>query len=142
MPSYGASAAGDSRPAGHEMTEEPKGPLAHRIYHGGLQYGPLFTLEVIVFYATFMAFELLADGNLSPRRQLALGLLMVLVAWGAAEARFRLSRPGWSVASRADVTPLGMGGAGAGASRRGADMLIPAASRSCRVARPRPSTRP
>src|SRR5438067_3511890 len=111
------------------MTEEPKGPLAHRIYHGGLQYGPLFTLEVIVFYATFMAFELLADGNLSPRRQLVLGLLMVLVAWGAAEARFRLYRRVWSVASLHDVIALGMAVVEASALLAIANMLIPASSR-------------
>lgn len=74
-----------------------------RLVAGGLQYGPMFAVEVMCFFGTLVAFGILTDDHLSPKRQLGLGLVLVTLAMGAAEARFRLYRIVWAVAGLHDA---------------------------------------
>ena len=92
---------------------------------GGLQYGPLFGFEVLAFFGTLLAFGVLADGHVGPKRVLALGLLLVIVAMGAGEARFRLYRRVWAVAGLGDVIAAGMAVIEASLLLTIANVLIP-----------------
>jgi FlaA1/EpsC-like NDP-sugar epimerase len=71
---------------------------------GASQYGRTFIAEALLFYVTLVFFEL-ADDRILPGslRQVLLGLVIVTVAMAVAEARFRLYRRVWAVASLNDA---------------------------------------
>jgi FlaA1/EpsC-like NDP-sugar epimerase len=84
---------------------------------GSRRYGTAFAAEVAVFYAVLVAYQELGYGHrLSPSPPfigpslyyVLLGLFMVVVAMGAAEARFRLYRRVWVVAGISDAFALGL----------------------------------
>jgi FlaA1/EpsC-like NDP-sugar epimerase len=103
--------------------------LAWRVVTGAYKHGPVFVLECGVFWVTLVAFEFLADGQIEPRRTLALGLLLVTLAMGAGEARFRLYRRVWKVAGLNDALAAGFAAVEASVLLFCANAFVPALSR-------------
>ncbi len=86
---------------GFSRTRRPVARL-RRFVGGVAKYGPYFSVEYAALYLTIFTFQVGAD-ELSPGRiHLVLGMLIVLLALGAAEARHRLYRRVWKVAGLHD----------------------------------------
>jgi FlaA1/EpsC-like NDP-sugar epimerase len=96
-----------------------------RFVIGAVRYGPAFVAQVACFYLALVVGEVIATGHTGGRFQLALGLLIVLVAMGLAEATFRLYKRVWAVASLSDAVALALAVIEASALVTLADALIP-----------------
>jgi FlaA1/EpsC-like NDP-sugar epimerase len=71
---------------------------------GASQYSRTFIAEALLFYVTLVVFELADDHTLpGSMRRVLLGLVIVTLAMALAEARFRLYRRVWAVASLNDA---------------------------------------
>lgn len=79
-----------------------------RLPAGVLKYGPAFAAQVFLFFAVLVVGQIVATGRTGNLGQLELGLALVVVALGAAEAHLRLYRRVWAVASLADAIALGL----------------------------------
>ena len=83
-----------------------------RLVRGSIRYGPLFVVEVLVFWLILMAVNESGYGSGTPSNPppwFYLGsLVMVSLAMGAGEARFHLYRRVWSVASLNDAFAVGL----------------------------------
>ena len=83
-----------------------------RFVKGSLRYGPIFAVEVLVFWLILMTVNSSGYGIESawPFRPwyAPMSFLMVTLAVGAGEARFRLYRRVWSVASLNDAFAIGL----------------------------------
>jgi FlaA1/EpsC-like NDP-sugar epimerase len=88
-----------------------------RLSGAGRRHGPGFAIEVAIFYGMLVAYQQLGYGGrlaTSPPFTgpvlfyVVLGLAMVVLAMGAAEARFRLYRRVWAVAGLDDALTIGL----------------------------------
>ena len=105
------------------------------------RYGPGFLVEVAIFWIMLEAFQQLNySGRSTPPEQslpvLLLSLAMVVLALGAAEARFRLYRRIWAVAGIHDALATGLAVAEATGLITLANWLLPEDYRVFRLAVP------
>jgi FlaA1/EpsC-like NDP-sugar epimerase len=106
-----------------------------------LGYVPGFLAEVLIFWVMLEAFQELNYGgrivsSLQSRRLLALSIAFVILALGAAEARFGLYRRMWQVAGIHDAIATGFAVAEATALITLANWLLPEDYRVFRLAVP------
>jgi FlaA1/EpsC-like NDP-sugar epimerase len=104
-------------------------PIWRRVPAGAVIYGPGFTAQVLLFYAVLVIGQIVATGRTGSVRQLELGLGLVVVALGAAEAHLRLYRRVWAVAGLADAIALALAVIEATSLITLANILIPPVSR-------------
>ncbi len=103
------------------------------IVSGLTDYGPAFAVEVGLFVAVLLGFQLSGYLRQPPWvHGLPLGTLLVAVAMGAAEARFRLYRRVWVVAGLTDALAIAMAVMYATVLISVANALIPDAARPFR----------
>lgn len=107
----------------------PHANIAVRLFVGATRYGPAFIAQAACFYLALVLGEIIATGRTGGRQQLALGLLLVLVAMGLAEATFRLYKRVWAVADLRDAIALAFAVVEAAAILTLVDVLIPPAWR-------------
>lgn len=85
--------------------------LSHLV-QGSIRYGPLFFLEVFIFWLVVQAVNSSGYGNTSPtiepRWTFWISFAIVAISMGAAEARFHLYRRVWTVAGLNDAFALGL----------------------------------
>jgi FlaA1/EpsC-like NDP-sugar epimerase len=90
--------------------------LSHLV-RGSIKYGPLFLVEVIVFWVILQAVDSSGYGNsvygitssvIEPKWTLWVSFVIVATAMGAAEARFHLYRRVWTVAGLNDAFAVGL----------------------------------
>jgi FlaA1/EpsC-like NDP-sugar epimerase len=110
--------------------------LPVRAIVGAARYGPAFIAQVGFFYLALVVGEVIATGHTGGRRQLALGLVVALVAMGLAEATFRLYRRVWAVAGLSDAIALALAVIEACALVTLAEALIPPVWRPFPIAIP------
>jgi FlaA1/EpsC-like NDP-sugar epimerase len=79
--------------------------LAVRTMTGAWKYGLAFAAQVTAYFAILVAGEIIASGGIH-RRILVVGPVLVVLAMGAAEARFQLYKRVWTVASLSDAVAL------------------------------------
>jgi FlaA1/EpsC-like NDP-sugar epimerase len=83
-----------------------------RFAKGTLRYGPTFLIEVLIFWAILKGVDSSGYGHPSASRApdwfLIVSLVIVALAMGAGEARFRLYRRVWSVAGLNDAFAVGL----------------------------------
>ena len=106
-------------------TDRSRPPLRARIAVGSIRYGPAFIAQVGFFYLALVVGDIIATGQTTGRRQLALGLVIALVAMGVAEATFKLYKRVWAVAGLSDAIALALAVIEACALVTLADALIP-----------------
>ncbi len=82
-----------------------RSPLAVRLASGGWKYGLAYVAQVIAYFAVLVIGEIIASGGIH-RRILLLGPALVVLAMGAAEARFQLYKRVWTVAGLSDAVAL------------------------------------
>jgi FlaA1/EpsC-like NDP-sugar epimerase len=111
-------------------------PLPARLIIGAARYGPAFIAQVGFLYLALFVGEIIATGHTGGRRQLALGLLVALVAMGLAEATFRLYKRVWAVAGLSDAIALALAVIEACALVTLAEALIPPVWRPFPIAIP------
>jgi len=111
-----------------------------RLIRGSLRYGPLFVVEVLVFWLILMAVNSSGYGPDShwPFRAwyVPTSLVMVGLAIGAGEARFHLYRRVWSVASLNDAFAVGLAVIEGSLLLTIANLLFPDGYRPLRVLAP------
>ncbi len=107
-----------------------------RIVRGAARYGLAFIAQVATFYLALVVGQLIATGRTGGRLQLALGLVIVVVAVGLAEATFRLYRRVWAVAGLSDAIALALAVIEATALVELADALLPSTLRPFPIAIP------
>lgn len=82
------------------------------IARGAFRYGPVFAAEVVVFWVILIAVDQSGYGpgltTPPPSWAVPASFVMVVLAMGAGEARFRLYRRVWSVASLNDAFAIGL----------------------------------
>jgi FlaA1/EpsC-like NDP-sugar epimerase len=110
-------------PASQPKTSGP--PFPARLLVGAVLYGPMFLAQVGCFYLALVVGEVIATGQIRGRVQMAIGLLIVVMAMGVVEAQFRLYRRVWAVASLPDATALALALIEAAALVTLANVLIP-----------------
>jgi len=85
---------------------------AARMGRASLRYGPMFVVEVLVFWVIVKAVDISGYGHPSasfaPPWYSLVSLVIVAVAMGAGEARFHLYRRVWSVAGLSDAVAVGL----------------------------------
>jgi FlaA1/EpsC-like NDP-sugar epimerase len=113
-----------------------RGYLLFRVAFGALLYGPAFLLQVAFFDLAMVVGQVITTGRTGGRFQLALGLLIVLVAMGLAEATFKLYKRVWAVAGLSDAIALALAVIEAAALVTLAEALIPPAFRPFPIAIP------
>jgi FlaA1/EpsC-like NDP-sugar epimerase len=96
-----------------------------RVALGSLRYGPAFALQVSAFFLILVAGEIIYSGTTGNRDRLAVGLLLVALAMGAAEMHFKLYKRVWAVAGLADALALALAVIEASALITLANLLIP-----------------
>ena len=83
-----------------------------RLWLGFVRYGPMYIVEVVVFWVIVEAVNSSGYGSENVGDQvdwaLLISVLMVAVAMGAGEARFHLYRRVWSVAGLTDAFAIGL----------------------------------
>jgi FlaA1/EpsC-like NDP-sugar epimerase len=83
-----------------------------RVARGALRYGPIFIVEVLVFWILLMVVNSSGYGagpvSPAPDWYVLTSLTIVALAMGAGEARFHLYRRVWSVASLNDAFAVGL----------------------------------
>ena len=83
-----------------------------RIVRGARRYGPLFVLEVLIFWIILIGVDSSGYGSPTPTTPSSwypFGvLLLVAIAMGAGEARFHLYRRVWTVAGLSDAFAIGL----------------------------------
>jgi FlaA1/EpsC-like NDP-sugar epimerase len=83
--------------------------LGARVVAGARQYGLAFAIEVLLFDLTLVIFQTLGySGPPASIHILPLGLLLVAIAMGAAEARLRLYHRVWEVAGLEDAVAIAL----------------------------------
>jgi len=111
-----------------------------RLARGAVRYGPLFVGEVLVFWLILVAVDLSGYGAPSATthqaRSLAISLLFVVLAMGAAEARFHLYRRVWSVAGLNDAFAIGFAVVEAALLITIANLVFPDGYRPLRILAP------
>ena len=81
-------------------------PWWRHLFLGLHRYGLAFVLQVIFFYAVLVLGQVTVTNRPDSKHQLAIGLVLVVVALGVAEGHMRLYRRVWSVAGLADAIAL------------------------------------
>ena len=111
-----------------------------RLVKGSLRYGPLFVAEVCVFWLILVAVDYSGYGAPTPAthpaRSLSLAFILVVLAMGAAEARFHLYRRVWSVAGLSDAFAIGLAVVEAALLITLANLLFPDGYRPLRILAP------
>ena len=111
-----------------------------RLTRGAVRYGPLFVGEVLVFWLILLAVDYSGYGAPTPTthqaRALAISFGLVVLAMGAAEARFHLYRRVWSVAGLNDAFAIGLAVVEAALLVTLANLLFPDGYRSLRILAP------
>src|SRR5690348_4025409 len=83
-----------------------------RLARGAVRYGPMFLLEVLLFWLLVKAVEATGYGHPSasyaPAWYPLISIVIVAAAMGAGEARFHLYRRVWSVAGLNDAFAVGL----------------------------------
>src|SRR5690348_4039669 len=83
-----------------------------RIVKGSIRYGPTFAVEVALFGGILWAVDISGYGSPTPTTRPGFAFLVsgafVVLAMGAAEARFHLYRRVWSVAGLSDAFAIGL----------------------------------
>jgi len=119
------------------VSPERTGPsLPARLVVGAVRYGPAFLVQVGFFYLALVVGDIIATGQTTSRRQLALGLVVALGGMGFAEATFRLYKRVWAVAGLSDAIALALAVIEACALVTLADALIPPTWRPFPIAIP------
>jgi FlaA1/EpsC-like NDP-sugar epimerase len=116
--------------------ESVRPSLPARALFGAARYGPAFIVQVGFFYVALVIGEVVATGHTGSRRQLAIGLLVALIAMGIAEATFRLYKRVWAVAGLSDAIALALAVIEACALVTLAEALLPAVWRPFPIAIP------
>jgi FlaA1/EpsC-like NDP-sugar epimerase len=108
--------------------------------HGSIRHGPVFAAEVAIFWLILQAVEQSGYGAPTPYTRPAwsvgVSLVMVVLALGAAEARFHLYRRVWSVAGLDDAIAIGFAVVEAALLVTIANLLFPDGLRPLRVLAP------
>jgi len=104
-------------------------------------YGATFGAEVLIMWVLLLSFQFLGYGGQPGRTQgppiyEPLTLLMVVLAMGAGEARFRLYSRVWSVAGLSDALAIGLAVTEASFLITAANTLMPDSHRPLRLAVP------
>src|SRR5438094_5302304 len=111
-----------------------------RLTRGAVRYGPLFVGEVLVFWLILLAVDYSGYGAPTPTthqaRALAISFGLVVLAMGAAEARFHLYRRVWSVAGLNDAFAIGSACVEASLLITSATLLFPDGFRPLRLLAP------
>jgi FlaA1/EpsC-like NDP-sugar epimerase len=116
---------------------DPAGPsLLARVIIGTVRYGPAFIAQVVFFYFALVVGDILVTGRIGGRLQLGLGLLIVVVAMGLADATFRLYKRVWAVAGLSDAIALALAVIEACALMTLAEALLPPVWRPFPIAIP------
>lgn len=84
-------------------TRDRTSPLGSWLASGLLAYGPKFIIESGVLLAVLVIWQTVWDQRIQSTRQLALGLVITVLAMGVAEATFRLYQKVWLVAGPRDA---------------------------------------
>ena len=125
------------------MATKSFSPRVRRFFRGAIRYGPLFLVEVLVFWAIVEAVDSSGYGHPSasnaPDWYRIISLLIVALAMGAGEARFHLYRRVWSVAGLSDAFAVGLAVVEASLLITIANLLFPDGYRPFRVLAPHPS---
>lgn len=107
---------------------------------GGVRYGPLFAAEVLAFWLILVAVDYSGYGAPTPAthpaRSLAISFVFVVLAMGAAEARFHLYRRVWSVAGLNDAFAIGLAVIEAALLVTVANLIFPDGYRPLRILAP------
>ena len=121
----------------------PTSDESHRVAHlpirvarGAVLYGPAFVVQVAFFYMALVVGQVITTGRTGGRLQLSLGLLIVLVAMGLAEATFKLYKRVWAVAGLSDAIALTLAVVETAALVTLAEALIPPEFRPFPIAIP------
>jgi FlaA1/EpsC-like NDP-sugar epimerase len=123
-------------------SERTRPPIWARVFAGARRYGAGFAIEVLVFWGMLVAYQQLGYGRrltTSPpftgpvAYYVLLGVLMVALAMGAAESRFRLYRRVWAVAGLDDALSVGLAVAEATLLITAANAVIPGDYRPYRL---------
>jgi len=104
-------------------------------------YGATFAAEVLIMWVLLLSFQFLGYGGQPGRTQgppiyEPLTLLMVVLAMGAGEARFKLYSRVWSVAGLSDALAIGLAVTEASFLITAANTLMPDSHRPLRLAVP------
>ncbi|TMB93786.1 MAG: polysaccharide biosynthesis protein [Chloroflexi bacterium] len=122
------------------MATKSFSPRLRRFFRGAVRYGPLFLVEVLVFWAIVEAVDSSGYGHPSasnaPDWYRIISLLIVALAMGAGEARFHLYRRVWSVAGLSDAFAVGLAVVEASLLITIANLLFPDGYRPFRVLAP------
>jgi len=112
-----------------------------RLLAGAARYGPLFAVEVVVYWLILLAVNSSQYGTdyysiTSKAWYGPMALLMTALAMGAGEARFHLYRRVWSVASLNDAFAVGLAVAEATLLIACVNLLFPDGDRPLRILAP------
>jgi len=111
-----------------------------RVRRVSIRYGPLFLVEVVVFWAILKAVDTSGYGHPSLTNEspeiVAVSFLLVVLAMGAGEARTHLYRREWSVAGLGDAYAIGIAVIEASLLITIANLLFPDGYRPFRVLAP------
>src|SRR3989441_607095 len=111
-----------------------------RLVRGTLRYSPMFLAEVAVFWLIRTAVDYSGYGSPSPVTRPAtwvpITVALVVLAMGAAEARFHLYRRVWSVAGLNDAFAVGLAVVEASLLITLANLLFPDGERPLRILAP------
>ena len=111
-----------------------------RLMRGAFRYGPLFVAEVLLFWLILIAVDYSGYGAPTPAthpaRSLGITFVFVVLALGAAEARFHLYRRVWSVAGLNDAFAVGLAVVEAALLLTVANLLFPDGYRPLRILAP------
>lgn len=111
-----------------------------RIAKSSVRYGPTFLAEVAVFWLILIAVDTSGYGSPTPTARpewsLEFAFLFVVLALGAAEARFHLYRRVWSIAGLNDAFAIGLAVVEASLLVTLANLLFPDGYRPLRVLAP------
>ncbi len=111
-----------------------------RLTRGALRYGPMFALEVVLFWLILEAVNSSGYGTANPWPSQPwfpfFDLLLVTLAFGLGEIRFRLYRRVWSVASLNDAFAIGLAVVEASLLIAIVNLLFPDGGRPLRIAAP------
>jgi FlaA1/EpsC-like NDP-sugar epimerase len=110
------------------------------VVKGSIRYGPTFGVEVALFGGILWAVDISGYGAPTPTARpefaLSVSVAFVVLAMGAAEARFHLYRRVWSVAGLSDAFAIGLAVAEASLLVMLANLLFPDGERPLRVLAP------
>src|SRR2546427_1831768 len=111
-----------------------------RFVRAAARYGPVFLLEVLLFWLIVKAVDLSGYGHPSatfaPAWYPVVSFVVVAVAMGAGEARFHLYRRVWSVAGLSDALVIGLAVTEAAFLITAANTLMPDGQRPSRLGVP------